>query len=151
MRSARLRSTRLVVTAVAAGSAATGALATVASAAAPVATRHVAFSSAGTDSTRASTSRPQRRSALGTVVDYRYGVIAVRAYASGTKLVKLTIPTLEVDAQLSAQLARYSIPILEQEAIRAQSARVAAVSGATFTSEGFAMSLQSALTKLHIR
>jgi uncharacterized protein with FMN-binding domain len=93
----------------------------------------------------------KRRSATGEEVNYRYGIIAVRAFVSGTRLVKVTIPVLQVDAQLSGRLAQYSLPLLEGEAIRAQSAKVAAVSGATWTSEGFAMSLQSALTKLRAK
>jgi uncharacterized protein with FMN-binding domain len=91
------------------------------------------------------------RSATGEEVNYRYGIIAVRAFVSGRKLVRISIPVLQVEAQLSQQLAQTSIPVLEHEALRAQSARVATVSGATWTSEGFAMSLQNALSKLHVK
>ena len=40
------------------------------------------------------------------------------------------------------------ITILEQEALRAQSANIQGVSGASYTSAGFAQSLQSALHSL---
>jgi uncharacterized protein with FMN-binding domain len=96
-------------------------------------------------------SSPKLRSATGEEVNYRYGLIAVRAFVSGTKLVKITIPVLQVDAQLSQRLAQYSLPVLERESVHAQSAKVATVSGATWTSEGFEMSLQSTLTKLRVR
>ena len=42
-----------------------------------------------------------------------------------------------------------SLPILRQEFLTAQSARIHLVSGATYTSEAFVQSLQSALLKAH--
>jgi hypothetical protein len=42
-----------------------------------------------------------------------------------------------------------ALPILRQEFLAAQSARVQMVSGATYTSEAFVQSLQSALLKAH--
>ncbi|WP_344946694.1 FMN-binding protein, partial [Actinomadura miaoliensis] len=43
------------------------------------------------------------------------------------------------------QVNRRAIPLLRQETLQAQSARINAVSGATYTSRSFAASLQSAL------
>jgi uncharacterized protein with FMN-binding domain len=43
---------------------------------------------------------------------------------------------------------QYAIPILESQALSAQSANIQGVSGASFTSAGFEQSLQSALLKL---
>ena len=42
-----------------------------------------------------------------------------------------------------------ALPILRQEFLAAQSARIQMVSGATYTSEAFVQSLQSALVKAH--
>jgi uncharacterized protein with FMN-binding domain len=42
-----------------------------------------------------------------------------------------------------------ALPILRQEFLAAQSARIRMVSGATYTSEAFVQSLQSALLKAH--
>jgi len=42
-----------------------------------------------------------------------------------------------------------ALPILRQEFLAAQSARIHMVSGATYTSEAFVQSLQSALVKAH--
>ena len=47
----------------------------------------------------------------------------------------------------SAYINSQAVPILQSEAIQAQSANVNIVSGATLTSEGFQQSLQSALTQ----
>lgn len=43
------------------------------------------------------------------------------------------------------QIAAYALPRLTQEALGAQSARIDAVSGASYTSQGYVRSLQSAL------
>jgi uncharacterized protein with FMN-binding domain len=42
-----------------------------------------------------------------------------------------------------------ALPILRQEFLAAQSAKIQMVSGATYTSEAFVRSLQSALLKAH--
>ena len=44
-------------------------------------------------------------------------------------------------------ISSYAVPILAKEAIAAQSVNLNAVWGATFTSDAFAQSLQSALQK----
>jgi len=49
--------------------------------------------------------------------------------------------------QLSQSIDQRSIPVLEQEALQAQSANIQSVSGASYTSAGFAQSLQNALSK----
>jgi len=43
------------------------------------------------------------------------------------------------------QISSYAIPVLNQEAVAAQSASIGMVSGATYTSDGYVTSLQSAL------
>ena len=45
----------------------------------------------------------------------------------------------------SRQISNYAAPILHDEVLSAQSANVQMVGGATYTSEGYLMSLQSAL------
>jgi uncharacterized protein with FMN-binding domain len=45
----------------------------------------------------------------------------------------------------SAQISNYAIPRLNSEALTAQSANVHTISGATYTSNGYAQSLQSAI------
>jgi uncharacterized protein with FMN-binding domain len=48
----------------------------------------------------------------------------------------------------SQSIDEYAIPILEAQALSAQSANIQGVSGASFTSAGFEQSLQAALIKL---
>lgn len=47
------------------------------------------------------------------------------------------------------EIAAYALPRLTQEAIGAQSAHIDAVSGASYTSQGYIQSLQSALDQAH--
>jgi len=44
----------------------------------------------------------------------------------------------------------HAVPILNQEAVSAQSAKIDTISGATYTSDGYAQSLQSAIDKAHL-
>lgn len=50
----------------------------------------------------------------------------------------------------SVQISNYAAPILRKEALAAQSAKISSVGGATYTSDGYAQSLQSALDKAHL-
>lgn len=90
------------------------------------------------------------RSATGQGVNYGYGVLVVRVTVNGKRITNVTVPQLQVAEQYSQQLASQVLPMLKNEAMSAQSAKIAAISGATYTSEAYAMSLQSALRKLHI-
>jgi hypothetical protein len=89
------------------------------------------------------------RTAVGPAVNYNYGVLSVRVTITRDRLVKVGIAELD-DASLSrSQLIDHqSIPILESEALRAQSVNIQGVSGASYTSAGFAQSLQGALHAL---
>ena len=80
----------------------------------------------------------------GPVVDTRYGAVQVEIVVSGGQLkdvVALQLPTGRHSGQISTAVA----PILRQEALQAKSAAIDTVSGATYTSEGYAQSLQAAL------
>ncbi|MGA7835826.1 MAG: FMN-binding protein [Acidimicrobiales bacterium] len=89
------------------------------------------------------------RSASGDSVNYIYGVLSVKVTASGSKLSKVTIASINDGGNYRSQsIDQASIPLLEQQALSAQSANIQGVSGASYTSAGFRQSLQSALTKL---
>ena len=89
------------------------------------------------------------RSAVGPGVNYNYGVLAVKVTVSGHKIVKVGIASLNDGGNPRSQyIDQQSIPMLEQEVMQAQSANIQGVSGASYTSAGFAQSLQSALHTL---
>jgi uncharacterized protein with FMN-binding domain len=53
------------------------------------------------------------------------------------------------DARRSQEINAFALPQLRAETLAAQSARIDAVSGATYTTEGYQASLQSALDAAH--
>ena len=92
------------------------------------------------------------RRATGAAVDYHYGILSVSVTASGKKISKVSIASLDDGGNPRSQsIDQQSIPILEQQAMQAQSANIQGVSGASYTSAGFQQSLQSALGKLNIQ
>ena len=67
----------------------------------------------------------------------------------GTKITNVTIGSIQDGGNYRSQsIDQQSIPILEQETLAAQSGNIQGVSGASYTSAGFQMSLQHALTSL---
>ncbi len=89
-------------------------------------------------------------SAVGTSEQFGYGVLSVKATALGHRLVDVTVTNLQTAESYSQSLAQQVIPILRSEVLAAQSAKVNAISGATYTSEAYLYSLQSALDQLHL-
>jgi uncharacterized protein with FMN-binding domain len=85
----------------------------------------------------------------GRVVPYGFGELATRVSISGGRITGVSVPVLKTSEQFSQQLAVQAIPVLRHEVLAAQSARIQAVSGATYTSEAYAQSVQAALDKAH--
>ncbi len=80
----------------------------------------------------------------GPVVDTRYGPVQVEIVLSGGQLqdvVAIQLPT----GRRSGQISNAAAPILREEALQAKSASIDTVSGATYTSDAYAQSLQAAL------
>jgi uncharacterized protein with FMN-binding domain len=89
------------------------------------------------------------RTATGERVNYNFGVLSVKITVSGGKITKVGIAYLDDSGDPRSQLIdQESIPILEQQTLRTQSASIQGVSGASYTSAGFEQSLQSALHSL---
>ena len=87
----------------------------------------------------------------------RYGslqvVITVKKTTSGNKVTRkikaISVPVYPNHTGRSLYISDNAIPILRSEALQAQSARIDLVSGATYTSDAFASSLQSAILRAH--
>jgi uncharacterized protein with FMN-binding domain len=88
------------------------------------------------------------RTATGTAVDTQYGAAQVRVTVKGGKITDIEALQLQGNDPRSLQISSSAEPILKQEALAKQSADIDAVSGATFTSDSYTQSLQSALDKL---
>jgi uncharacterized protein with FMN-binding domain len=85
----------------------------------------------------------------GPAIDVNYGLVQVQATVQNGKIAAVQFLQYPSDRRTSQQINAFAMPNLQQEAIQAQSANVNIISGATLTSEGFAMSLQSALANAH--
>lgn len=85
----------------------------------------------------------------GSLVSTRYGDVEVQiTVANGqiTAVEAVALPSGGRSGQISASVE----PILASEALAAQSANIDTVSGATYTSQGYAQSLQAALDQAGI-
>ncbi|MCU1485154.1 MAG: FMN-binding protein [Actinomycetia bacterium] len=79
----------------------------------------------------------------------RYGDVQVRITVQGSRIEDVEALTLPTDRRRSAEISQYAGPRLRQEALQAQSANIDVVSGASYTSEGYARSLQGAIDASH--
>jgi uncharacterized protein with FMN-binding domain len=71
--------------------------------------------------------------------------VQVRLTLTNGKITAATTVQDPEDDPHSAQISQFSVPILNQEVLSAQSASIDAVSGATYTSQAYAQSVQAAL------
>lgn len=81
----------------------------------------------------------------GSVVNTRFGTVQVSVTLAGGSITDVTALKLTDEDGRSVQISNRAAPILREEVLAAQSADVSTVSGATYTTEGYLTSLQSAL------
>ena len=86
----------------------------------------------------------QAKTVTGSVAQTQYGPVQVRITVANGKITKADAVQAPKGG-LSDQKTAMAIPKLNQEALAAGSAKIDAVSGATYTSSGYTQSLQSAL------
>jgi uncharacterized protein with FMN-binding domain len=89
--------------------------------------------------------RPTTRTFTGQEVDNQYGPVQVQITVQGHTVTDVQAVQLPSDRARSAYISQQAGPLLRQEALQAQSAQIDGVSGATYTSQSYAQSLQSAL------
>jgi uncharacterized protein with FMN-binding domain len=87
------------------------------------------------------------RTVTGQVAVTARGPMQVELTLAGQRITKVTMLQRTDDGPLSNQIDATAIPKLISETLTAQSAHIDAVSGASYTSEGYIQSLQSALDK----
>ncbi|MEU6552589.1 FMN-binding protein [Streptomyces sp. NPDC046915] len=85
------------------------------------------------------------RTATGDTVQTRWGPVQVRITVKDGKLTEVTAVTYPAENPRDQEINSYAVPQLRREALAAQSADIDTVSGATYTSDGYRQSLQSAL------
>lgn len=95
----------------------------------------------------ASAANAQNGTFQGRVVKTRYGPVQVEATVSNGKLTDVRALRMPNEDEKDREIAREAEPKLEKRALAAGDARIDAVSGATYTSKGYVLSLQSALDR----
>ena len=88
---------------------------------------------------------PASHNYTGQAVQTRYGTVQVAVTMTGTTITNVKFVQLTSSDSRSQEINQHAGPILLQETLSAQSANIDDVSGATYTSEGYKQSLQSAL------
>src|SRR5579862_1849830 len=81
----------------------------------------------------------------GHVANTVYGPVQVQLVIQGKKIVKVAILEQPTSTIHDIQIGEFAFPRLISETLTAQTAKIDAVSGASYTSEGYIASLQSAL------
>ena len=115
-----------------------------------VTTPPAAVATTGTSSTSSATSSATSTTSktyTGTAADTRYGPVQVRITVASGKLTSVQAINYPTNNPRDAQINAYAIPALNDEAKSAGNAGINMISGATYTSEGYITSLQSALTQ----
>jgi uncharacterized protein with FMN-binding domain len=83
----------------------------------------------------------------GTEASTRWGPVEVQLTVSNGKITKVSVPVYPDNNGRDQEINARALPVLVQETLKAQSASIDMVSGATVTSDGYLQSLQSALDK----
>ena len=100
---------------------------------------------AGSAGTSGSGGTAGGKTLTGTVASTPYGPMQVAVTMAGKKITGVKVLQQTNTGSLSQQIDANAIPQLTKETLAAQSARIDAVSGASYTSAGYIKSLQSAL------
>lgn len=86
----------------------------------------------------------------GDAVDTRYGPVQVQITVSGGRITAAQTLQVPQESSRDVRINSAAVPILNDETVQAQSAQIDTVSGATYTSEGYTRSLQSAIDAAHL-
>jgi uncharacterized protein with FMN-binding domain len=79
----------------------------------------------------------------------RYGPVQLQVTINSSRITAVKTLTAPSSGDRDRAISAFALPILQREALTAQSATIDTVSGATFTSDGYRRSLQSALDTAH--
>ena len=129
------------------GSTATGSTTTGGSASGTTASGTGSTSAAATGSGSTATSGATAASETvdGSVVSTRFGNVQVQITVENGQITKSVVTQVPWTDRRDQEINSQAVPILNSEVLSAQSANIDMVGGATFTSQGYIQSLQSAI------
>ena len=90
------------------------------------------------------------QSYVGPVIETAFGPVQVEVTVEGGMITAANALQLPSSDPKSIKIAKKAIPRLQQETLAAQSANVAVISGASYTSDGWKQSLAGALSQLPV-
>jgi uncharacterized protein with FMN-binding domain len=99
----------------------------------------------GTSTGSGSTSASATKVVTGSAVQTRYGAVQVQVTFSGSTITAVDALQYPNSSGRDMAINQQALPILQQEVLASQSANIDTVSGATYTSEGYMQSVQSAI------
>lgn len=99
--------------------------------------------------TTPATSARSVRQITGDPSDNQYGTVQLQVTLRGSEITGIVALQMPDGHERSVEISQEAEPILRQEVLQAQSAQIDVVSGATYTSQSYAQSLQSALDRAH--
>ncbi|GGO89699.1 FMN-binding protein [Nocardioides phosphati] len=102
---------------------------------------------AGSGGSSGSSAKSATKTTTGTPTYTRYGPVQVQITTSGSTITKVSVLQYPNSDSRDAQINGYALPVLVQETLDKQGAGIDMVSGATYTSDGYRQSLQSALDR----
>jgi uncharacterized protein with FMN-binding domain len=107
-------------------------------------------SAAAPSSAAASASSTATKTITGTAAQTRYGPVQVQITVQNGKVTNVSVVEYPSNNGRDQEINSNALPILVSETLKAQSAKIDMVSGATYTSNGYLTSLQSALDQAGI-
>lgn len=114
----------------------------------PQATTESVATAQSSTPTPTQTSNPANGTITGKTIQTHWGPVQLSATISNGQITAIDALQYPSGDGRSLQISRYSIPILTQQALSAQSANIQGVGGATFTTRGYQQSLQSILDQM---
>jgi uncharacterized protein with FMN-binding domain len=101
--------------------------------------------SSGSTGSTGSTGSAKDGTFTGSTEQTPFGPMQVAVVISGGKITDVKVLQRTNEGGRSVQISNQADPMLRSEVLQAQSANVSTIGGATYTSEGYLQSLQSAL------
>ena len=93
------------------------------------------------------TTVPVTKTVVGGVASTRFGPVQVQLTLQGARILDVQAIQMPSSHPRSQRISDEAAPMLRSEVLQAQSARINLISGASYTSQGYAESVQSALDR----
>jgi len=107
-------------------------------------------SGSGDNGSSSGSTSTSTKTVTGSVSQTQWGPVQVQLTTRNGSITKVTVLQYPNANSRDVEIANYSLPILIQETMQSQSANIDMVSGATYTSDGYIQSLQSALDQANL-